>query len=474
MGQLSPNPIRVGDTATASLSASYSQPGNVPEGTYPTPQYSWSVSVQYKPLYADSYGAPPSNSYTLSISPSQPSSTGGAQVSFTPLIAGYWQLTGICDVTLTDQAGNDYWTGSGIAAPVDITSVQVTISPKNGSTTFLNTYYFVQVTYAPSDLAATLNISGGPTFAGGATSEAMTSNPEAVDFYGPNVYSTGSTGTGQISVTVSVPQSGAALTKAPTAAPSIAGFGGGTLTVKAPLGIFSLKDLYKQGYSNMVSALSQSAVNIIMPNLESNTNSYLDSLMSENGPQAMSAGEEYEYLNSGGYSTLGGTIQTLLNDMATGESNVPSTEFDLLDEGTTPVLEIPGVPPSALKNFSLTPSITATFRYPYISSNGTWQAPKLGDLLATFGITGSGPISDDTYVPISGTWTGSLSATLAAGHNFTLQDGNYSASVGIHISLFDAKNVQFEMQAMGTFTPDNGNLSNDLAGQVFLGVSISG
>ncbi len=114
MGQLSPNPIRVGDTATASLSASYSQPGNVPEGTYPTPQY--------KPLYADSYGAPPSNSYTLSISPSQPSSTGGAQVSFTPLIAGYWQLTGICDVTLTDQAGNDYWTGSANTSPVDMAS----------------------------------------------------------------------------------------------------------------------------------------------------------------------------------------------------------------------------------------------------------------------------------------------------------------------------------------------------------------
>jgi|GEM_PF-6803957 len=126
MGQLSPNPIRVGDTATASLSASYNQPSNVPEGTYPTADYSWSVAVEYKPLYADSYGAPPTNSYTLTISPSQPSSaTSGATVSFTPLIAGYWQFTGTCGVTLTDLAGNDYWTGSGSSSAVQASSMQV-------------------------------------------------------------------------------------------------------------------------------------------------------------------------------------------------------------------------------------------------------------------------------------------------------------------------------------------------------------
>ncbi len=125
MGQLSPNPIRVGDTATASLSASYNQPSNVPEGTYPTADYSWSVAVEYKPLYADSYGVPPTNSYTLTISPSQPSSTSGATITFTPLIAGYWQFTATCGVTLTDQAGNDYWTGSGTSSAVQATSMQV-------------------------------------------------------------------------------------------------------------------------------------------------------------------------------------------------------------------------------------------------------------------------------------------------------------------------------------------------------------
>lgn len=125
MGQMSPNAIRVGDMATASLDASYGQPGNAPEEANYTAQYSWSVLVEYKPLYADTYGAPPSDSYTLSISPSQPSATSGATVSFTPLIAGYWQFTGTCGVTLTDLAGNDYWTGSGTSSPVQATSMQV-------------------------------------------------------------------------------------------------------------------------------------------------------------------------------------------------------------------------------------------------------------------------------------------------------------------------------------------------------------
>lgn len=166
MGQMSPNAIRVGDTAAASLSASYNQPSNVPEGTYPTADYSWSVAVEYKPLYADSYGAPPTNSYTLTISPSQPSSASGATMSFTPLIAGYWQFTGTCGVTLTDQAGNEYWTGSGTSSPVQAVSYQLQIDyggvNVDGRTQDVSVgeYIPLMAVYAPNDMHLHWGVAG--------------------------------------------------------------------------------------------------------------------------------------------------------------------------------------------------------------------------------------------------------------------------------------------------------------------------
>ena len=181
MGQLNPNPIRAGDTATASLSATYEPPANLPAEATPSAQYSWSVSVAYKALYADSYGAPPPNSYTLSISPSQPSPSGGAELSFTPLIAGYWQLTGSCGVKVTDQTANEYWTGSANTGPADLISYTFditytgSVAAASGDTTDSGTVVTGKTTdvhagwpiqlgaeLAPSDLASkfTWTISG--------------------------------------------------------------------------------------------------------------------------------------------------------------------------------------------------------------------------------------------------------------------------------------------------------------------------
>ncbi len=121
MAPFAPNPVKVGNAATSGLSANYTPPSGVPEGNL-SPQYDWSVSVEYKALQADSFGSPPSGSYTDSISPTQPSPSSSATLTFTPLIAGYWQVSASCGVTVTDTQTNQYWSGSGNAGPEDLTS----------------------------------------------------------------------------------------------------------------------------------------------------------------------------------------------------------------------------------------------------------------------------------------------------------------------------------------------------------------
>lgn len=130
----------------------------------------------------------------------------------------------------------------------------------------------------------------------------------------------------------------------------------------------------------------------------------------------------------------------------------------------------PGVPAPAAKPFSLTPSLTVLLNYNFINSKDQGQNLKLGDLLANFSITGTGPISTNTPIPIQGSWTGSITASLSAGHNFTLQNGTYSASMGIHIYLFNNQNLQFVAQFNGVLSPQSGNVQNDLTGQVDLGL----
>jgi hypothetical protein len=374
-------------------------------------------------------------------------------------------------VTVTDTKTNQYWTGSGNAGPEDLTSVEITVSPKKGSTAFTNSEYFVSVTYAPSDLTANLTISGGMTFAGGVTSEKMTSGSEEVDFYGPNVYSSGGPGSGDITVTVSPPASGTNATNGAESASSPGGFSGGSLDVKVPIASFNLSDSFSQALHDVTSALVQSGVSAIMPNLELNTNNYLESLEANGGAQGTAAANEYDYLNNPpnyGYGALTNDFTTLLNDVATGSGNAATPpQIDVLNG--PPTFTMPGFPPSAVKGFSVAPIVSASFKYPFISSSGQWQDPKLGDLLTTFGISGKGPINDDTLVPISGNWTGSLTAALSAGHNFTLESGSYSFTVGFDVDLFNNKNIQLAVQATGTFTPADGNLQNDLAGTVVAG-----
>ncbi len=127
MGSFSPSPVLVNGSATAGLSAYYTPPSGAPEGQL-SASYDWSVSsVQYKAAQTDTFGSPPANSYTDSISPNQPSSNSGATLTFTPLIAGYWQVSTGCSVTVTDTTTNQYWGGSGNAGPATVQSTPLVV-----------------------------------------------------------------------------------------------------------------------------------------------------------------------------------------------------------------------------------------------------------------------------------------------------------------------------------------------------------
>ena len=100
-------------------------------------QYDWSVAnVQYKALQADVFGSAPSGSYTDSVSlpihRDKLCCRLNATLAFTPLIAGYWQVTVHCAVFVLDTkeglSWNDY-PGTGNAGPQDLTSATVSFSP---------------------------------------------------------------------------------------------------------------------------------------------------------------------------------------------------------------------------------------------------------------------------------------------------------------------------------------------------------
>ena len=93
--------------------------------------------MQYKATWLKSqgnvapYGNPPLDSYTDSISPTQPSASSGATLTFTPLIAGCWAVSVSCGVTVTDTQTSQYWKGSGDAGPRYLASYD--LSPFSGT-----------------------------------------------------------------------------------------------------------------------------------------------------------------------------------------------------------------------------------------------------------------------------------------------------------------------------------------------------
>ncbi len=469
MDNFSPSVVAVNSPATAGLSAYYTPPSGTPEGQL-SASYDWSVSqVQYKAAQADTFGSPPASSYTTSISPAQPSASSGATLTFTPLITGYWQVSTSCSVTVTDTTTNQYWTGSDGAGPEDLISATLTIQPTTGTSVFLNTKNYVVVTVAPADLApdTTLNITGGATFTGGVTTETMSSATEDVYFYGQNVYgSGGSEGSGQISATVSPPslntQSSVAMGSRATAAGAA---GGGGLDVSLNYNSYFFSHPVVAVYKAAAQALANSVASYIMPNLESNTNGYLLNLENTGTySQQQAAAQEYAYLNppsGSGYGDLSANISTAFNNLATGSalaSTPPAT--DVLDTGVAPSLTpwLQGFPGSAVQTATVTPTYSLALNYPVISPNGTWQPPKVGDLVASAGVNVTGPINFGDIA--QGYWKGSLSVSMAPGTNFQVQGGTVTANAGLYVHPFNSKDTYLGAGAMATFTPPNQSLKN--------------
>ncbi len=176
MSALSPTPVKVNSAATSSLSASTSSlsppPPSEDESSLST-QYTWTVGqVLYKATQADQFHGADEGEYTATISPAQPSSSSNATLTFTPLVAGYFEVSTTCAVSISDTKsdGQLNWAGSGNAGPEDVTGYTLDItytgpvaggSPDSGSvvtnkTEDVHAGWPIQLgaKLAPSDLAS--------------------------------------------------------------------------------------------------------------------------------------------------------------------------------------------------------------------------------------------------------------------------------------------------------------------------------
>ena len=177
MGQFSPNPVEVNKPATSILSAGYTPPSGVSEVDL-SATYAWSVaSVQYKSQWlnaqgkAAQYGPPPSGQYTDPIDPSTPSTSSSATLAFTSPVAGYWQVSVSCSVTVTDTKTNQCWSGSAVAGPQPLT-VYVLHIQYGGNVVDSQTqdvcvgeYIGLTAEYGPSDMTLQWTVAGSTIYA---------------------------------------------------------------------------------------------------------------------------------------------------------------------------------------------------------------------------------------------------------------------------------------------------------------------
>ena len=119
-----------------------------------------------------------------------------ATLTFTPLIAGYWQVSASCSVTVTDTKTSQYWTGSANAGPEDLTSATVSFSPnpiETGASKSAPGSIFAKVTatVVPKDLVSNVSVNNFTTLPHGTGAAAIeNSQPDystgqiAFDLYG--------------------------------------------------------------------------------------------------------------------------------------------------------------------------------------------------------------------------------------------------------------------------------------------------
>ncbi|MGC9217304.1 hypothetical protein, partial [Acidithiobacillus sp.] len=286
-----------------------------------------------------------------------------------------------CGVTVTDTQTNQYWSGSANAGPEDLAAIILTINPNSHDSVFLNTGNIAVVTYGPADLNVQATISGGATFANGATTQTLASSSTELWFYGPNVYSSGGTGSGELNVTASVPsgQLSPAASSGERQSATVASSPGGNINVKISLNLFAISTLSQQTVSTLGQSFVASGVGILSGQMKAQENTDLQAV-SQSSPYYTDAQEEYYYLNNGGgYSTIQNNLTSSLNNFLAGIIGAPvPSSVDAGQGSNTPAM--PGFLASAI---SLTPTFTAGVVAPVFGPNWTLPDPKTGNFYAS-------------------------------------------------------------------------------------------
>lgn len=155
-GSPSPNPACVGDSITASLTATISNPPSGGSYSCPIqgPYWSWVVqSVQYKALQSDTWGPSPGGDSESIYQPSSNSPDATLTASFSQ--AGYWMINLGATVTYNDSPCNDVWSGTGITTVTD-TVINVSFWP-SPVCVVLGQTASLQATVTPADAASLVN-----------------------------------------------------------------------------------------------------------------------------------------------------------------------------------------------------------------------------------------------------------------------------------------------------------------------------
>jgi hypothetical protein len=187
--------IKVGtaDTATASVTglSEYNPPISAEDESAVGKGYSWSATVEFSSTANGAYSPAPQGTYTLTLS------SGGVDAStvitVTPKVAGYWEVSASCQVTVGQLLAGTFattitpaatgtplaWVGTGTTVTEKFTSAIVTFSPNPIETGADKSnpgaiFAAVKATVVPADLTDSVTVNTYAQLPGG-TGSAQTS-----------------------------------------------------------------------------------------------------------------------------------------------------------------------------------------------------------------------------------------------------------------------------------------------------------
>lgn len=484
----STNAVAIGDSFAVTISGTVeSQINPRNEDEVSDGSWNYSVSFKYRAKSTNTWGDPPSGSYSVDWHGDQSNGTGSSTPDVTLNAAGYWEIYGTASVSFQAPPNtsnpDDVWSGSDKSSPTDIMAISATTASGVPSpiTTFTNTKNEIEVTVVPAAGASYVHLqtedSTIMTFSGQSQDYALSTSPEDVDVLGvpsnsgttyidwyvqsgnvPNITntentttktsSTGNDGQFQQKETGTVAQAAQASTKK------------------------KLLKFVSATWSSSIKPWHDFATNpqqTFGDTLSSEANTYLQNLANEmiqsGDPSEMQAGFNLQdYLqNEGGTATLhqdSSTLVTLaLDTIKDSYDNVSDSTFnnvDLTNDGYTPVVP-------AGTHFDHNVSLAATIKTitpediiqhsndlaDYIKPNtviksfninASWWPTTLDEVTAKFSV----PLSDvypnaSTTQPITGR---------------------------LDLKLFNWKHAEFDSYIKGTYTPPNGELGGAVGIQV--------